>query len=811
MAQDLRYSLRVLKKNPGFTAVAVLTLALGIGATTAIFSVAQAVLLQPLPYRDARSLVHIWNTYTNYAGFSQLGLSPGDYYDFEKQANSFSSMAAYVDLPQGFNLTGEGEPERLEARYATSEFLPLLGIQPIIGRTFTPEEDKPGAAPAVLISHRLWQNHFGSVGSVVGRTILLDGRGYTLAGVLPASFQLAPAADLWMPVGQYGDDLTSHVHHEFTVVGRIKDGVALSRAQAELEILNRQEAGAFPDTHKNWKVLAGWMQNPSAEKLRPVLVVLFGAVVFVLLIACANVMNLILARNAVREKEIALRIALGATLPRLAAQLLIESALLTGLGGVLGLILAGAALRLIDILVPSSLAVVTGARLNWWVLGFAAATSLFAGILCGLIPALQILKQDSYSVLKAGTRTSTMPTGRRIRDILVISEIALAMVLLLGSGLLLRSFYSVLSVNPGFHTDQVLSLEVDQPAVPQSELIKMSPEQQTELARKQSLQFAQMAERIQGLPGVKAVGAINVLPLGSELRSASRFVVEGQPVSESAVRPVAEVRSVSLGYFAAMKIPLRNGRLFDQRDYGGGNILVNEELAHRFWPNLDAIGKRINLCSLFPKPCWSTIVGVISNVHQYRLDAAPSLDVYFAGGQTPYMVIRADLDPSTLTRAAIDAIHKDDRNLPVTQVMKLTDLLSNSLSPRKLSAFLLAVFAFLALVLAAVGVYGVMNYSVSLRTKEIGIRMALGAQPGAVWRLIVFGGARLAFAGIAIGVGGTLAATKILASLLFRVKATDPATFTGVAVLLSCVVLIACHIPARRATRVDPIIALHEE
>jgi putative ABC transport system permease protein len=812
MTQDLRYSLRVLMKTPGFTAVAVLTLALGIGATTAIFSVVQAVLLQPLPYRDSRSLMHIWNTYTNYAGFSQLGLSPGDFYDFEKQAQSFSSMAAYVDLPQGFNLTGEGEPERLEARYATSEFFPLLGIQPIIGRAFTTEKDKPGTTPAVLISHRLWQSHFGSAGSVVGRTIMLDGRGYTLAGVLPASFQLAPAADLWLPVGQYGDDLTSHVHHEFTVVGRLKDGIAISRAQAELEILNRQEAGAFPDTHTNWKVFVGPMQNPSAEKLRPVLLVLFGAVVFVLLIACANVMNLILARNAVRQKEIALRIALGATLPRLTAELLIESTLLTGLGGALGLILAGAALRLIDILVPSNLAVVRGATLNWWVLGFTAATSLFTGILCGLIPALQILKQDSYSVLKAGTRTSTTSTARRIRDVLVVSEIALAMVLLLGAGLLLRSFYSVLSVNPGFQTDQVLSLELDQPAVPQSELTKMSREQRTELARKQSLQLAQMTEHIQGLPGVRAVGAINVLPLGSELRAASRFVVEGQPVSDAGARPVAEVRSVSLGYFAAMNIPLRKGRWFDQRDYGGDNILVNEELAHRFWPNLDPIGKRINLCSLFPKPCWSTIVGIVSNVHQYALDATPSLDVYFAGGgQTPYIVIRADLDPSSLARAAIDSIHKDDPSLPVTQVMKLTDLLSNSLSPRRLSAFLLGVFAFLALVLAAIGIYGVMNYTVSLRTKEIGIRITLGAQPRAVWRLIVLGGARLALAGIAIGVVGTLAVTKILSSMLYGVKTTDPAIITAVVLLLTCVVLIGCHIPARRATLVDPIVALHEE
>ncbi len=393
----------------------------------------------------------------------------------------------------------------------------------------------------------------------------------------------------------------------------------------------------------------------------------------------------------------------------------------------------------------------------------------------------------------------------------MVSETALAMVLLLGAGLLIRSFYSILRVNPGFQTDQVLSMEVDQPAVPLSELTKMTTEQQTELARKQSLQFAQMAERIQGLPGVEAVGAINVLPLGSELRAASRFVVEGQPVSDTGARPVAEVRSVSLGYFAAMSIPLLNGRLFDEQDYGGSNILVNEELAKRFWPNRDPLGKRINLCSLFPKPCWSSIVGVIGNVHQYGLDAPPSLDVYFAGGQTPYLVIRASLDPSILARAAIDAIHKDDPNLPVTQVMKLRELLSNSLSPRRLSAALLGAFAVLALLLATVGIYGVMNYMVSLRTKEIGVRMALGAQPGSVWRLVVFGGARLALAGIAIGVASTLAATKILEDFLFGVKATDPAIIAAVALLLASVVLIACHIPARRATRVDPIVALHED
>jgi putative ABC transport system permease protein len=807
--QDLRHASRALRKNPGFTAVAVLTLGLGIGANTAIFSVVENVLLRPLPYRDPAALVQIWNTYL--PQFPQVENSPGDFQDFHHQATSFSDVAAFVDIPQGFNLTGEGEPQRLEARYATSEFFPMLGIQPMAGRSFRPEEDKPGAAPVVMLSHRLWQSRFGSDASVIGRTLLLDGKGYTLIGVLSNVFRMAPTTDIWMPVGQYGDDLTSHLHHEFSILARLKPGISISQAQAELTTLNRQEEQAFPDTHKNWGVLVKPMEDPSAVKMRVALLVLFGAVGLVLLVACANIVNLLLARNAVRQKEIALRVTLGASRPRLLAQLLTESILLALLGGALGVFLAAAGLRVLSAFVPADLATVKGTGLDRGVLGFTLAVSFLAGIVCGLIPAVQTLKQDLHGILKEGTRTAGAAGGQKIRSFLVVSEIALALIPLVGAGLLIRSFHRLVEVDPGFQRDHILAMEVDQPQLPIQEQLKLTNEQQVELARKQSLQFDELVQRIQALPGTKAAGGITVLPLGSAMRSASRFVVEGQPLPANGARPVAETRSASPGYFAAMGIPLRMGRPLDAHDFGTQNILVNEAIARRFWPSGDPLGKRLNLCSLDPTPCWSPIVGVVGDVHQYGLEAAPTLDVYFTGGWTQYAVIRTASDPAALAEAAIAEVHKFGPNLPVTHVITLDTLFSDSVSPRRFSTFLLGVFAGLALLLAAMGIYGVMGYVVSLRTNEIGIRMALGAQPRDIWRLVIGRGAQLALAGVALGIVGAFALTKLISSLLYGVKPTDPLTFGGVALLLVSVALLACYVPARRAMRVDPMVALRYE
>jgi putative ABC transport system permease protein len=807
--QDLRHAFRALRKSPGFTAVAILTLGLGIGANTAIFSVVENVLLRPLPYRDPSALVQVSNTYL--PAFPKTPMSAGDFQDFQRQASSFSQMAAYVDPPSGFNLTGDVQAERLEASLATSGLFPLLGMRPVAGRTFHPEEDKPGTPPVVLISHRLWQNHFGSDPSVVGRTIMLDGRGFTLIGVLPAEFHLAPTSDLWMPVSEYGDDLTSHLHHDFTILARLKPGVTISQAQAELATLNRQEEQAFPDTHKNWGVLVAPLENPSAEKMRVALLVLLGAVGLVLLVACANIVNLLLARNAVRQKEIALRVALGASRSRLLAQLLTESVLLSLLGGALGILLAAVCLRVLDEFVPTDLAGAKETALNLPVLAFTLAVSFLAGLVCGLIPALQTLRQDLQGILKEGTRSAGAAGGQKIRSLLVVSEIALALVPLVGAGLLIRSFHRLVEVDPGFQRDHILAMEVDQPEVPQEVLSKMTTEQQLDLIRKQSLQFDELARNIQSLPGTKAVGGVTVLPLGTSMRSASRFMVEGQPLPPNGARPIAETRSASPGYFAAMGIPLHMGRPLDAHDYSGQTIVVNEAIAQRFFPGGDPVGKRLNLCSLDPKPCWLTIVGVVGNVHQYGLDAPPTLDVYWSQGWPRYIVIRTASDPAALAQTAIGVIHKFDSNLPVTHVMTLDALFSDSVSPRRFSTFLLGVFAGLALLLAAMGIYGVMSYVVSLRTNEIGIRMALGAQPDDIWRLVIGRGAQLAFAGVALGLVGAFALTKLISSLLYGVKPTDPVTFGGVALLLVSVALLACYVPARRAMRVDPMVALRYE
>ena len=809
--RELRYALRSLQKSPGFTAVAVLTLALGIGANTAIFSIVQGVLLRPLPFTHPQNLIQIWNTYSLLPAFPQVELSPGDFHDFRREAASFSEMAAYVSIPQGFNLTGQGEAERVEARYANSGFFPLLGVKSVAGRGFAPEEDAAGATPSVMITHRLWQAHFGSDRSVVGRTLLLDGQSYTVVGVLPATFGLAPSTDLWLPVGLYPDDMTSHIHHEFSVLARLKPGVSVQQAQAEIETLNRQQESAFPDTHKNWGVLVKPMENASAAKLRPALLVLFCAVGLVLLIACANIVNLLLARNATRQKEIALRIALGATRLRLMGQLLTESVVLSLFGGGLGVFLASVGLQTLKAFAPAEIGAIKETSLNAWVLAFTLGVCFVVGIACGIAPAQQILKRNLLGVLKEGGCTSGGGAGQRIRSVLVISEIALALIPLVGAGLLFRSFYRLLTVDPGFRPEHILAMEVDLAQPSFAELAKLTPEQSVTLAKKQSSQFEEIASRLEALPGVTSVGGINVLPLGSQIRSASRFVLEGQPPSESGSRPIAETRVASLRYLAAMGIPLRAGRMLDAHDYGTQNIVINEAMARRFWPGGDAIGKRINLCSLDPNPCWSSIAGIVGNVHQYGLDASPSYDVYFTGGWTPYFVIRTSGEPASLTPSVIEEIHRVDANLPVTHVMALDNLLADSVSPRRFSMSMLGIFAALALLLAAVGIYGVMNYIVSLRTNEIGIRMALGASPRDIQRVVILRGGSLVVAGIVIGAAGAFVLTKLLSSLLYDVKPADPLTFTGVAAILAFTALLACYIPARRAMRVEPMVALRHE
>ena len=809
LLQDIRYGIRTLGKNPGFTAVAVLTLALGIGANTAIFSVVENVLLRPLPYPQPGNLVQIWNTYPPQA--PRAGLSPGDYADWRQQNASFSEMGGYAHISQGFNLTGEGEPQRVLGSYASAGLFPLLGIHLAAGHYFVEEEDRAGSSPVVILSHHLWQSRFGGDPAVVGRTITLDNQRYRVTGVLPADFRLLRWPDLWMPFGQYGDDLTEHVHHSFIGVARLKPGVTLAQARDEMARLNQQETIQYPDSHKFFGVLVEPMEDPSAAKLQGILLVLSGAVGLVLLIACGNIVNLLLVRNAGREREVAVRTALGASSWQLSRQLLTESMLLSLAGGALGLILAVGGLRFLMAFVPADLGVLRESGLNSKVLGFTAAVCVATGIICGLLPALRTLRANLAGVLKQGSKGTSGTGHRRTHNVLVISEIAMALVLLIGAGLLLRSFQHLLEVDPGFRVDHILTVEVQQAALPFTQASKLSQEDWIQIGQKQSLQFEQIVERIRALPGVKEAAGIDDLPLSKEFRQASRFVIEDQPIPNAGARPIVQFRTVSLSYFSTMGIPLRKGRLFTEDDWRVPRAVINETMERRFWPNGDALGKRINLCSLDPKPCWSTIIGVTGNVHQFGLDAEPTFDVYFVGGWTPYVVVRTASDPVALAAAVTDVIHKADSNLPVTHVMTMDGLLTDSISPRRFSATLVGVFAVLAVVLAAVGIYGVMSYTVSQRTQEIGVRMALGAQLTSVRRMILGQTLKLTLIGVALGLAGALVVARFLTSLLFGVGVYDPLTFLGVAVLLVAVALAASYVPARRAMRVHPIVALRYE
>jgi putative ABC transport system permease protein len=809
LIQDLRYALRALAKNPGFTVVAILTLALGIGANTAIFSVVESLLLRALPYPQPERLVQIWNTYPPQV--PRGGLSPGDYADWRAQNASFREMGGYSVNTVGFNLSGEGEAERIAAGYADAALFPMLGLRPAAGRLFHPEENRAGSAAVVILGHRLWQGRYGGDPGVVGRSITLDDRHYTVVGVLPAGTPLARSADLWMPFGQFDDDLTEHVHHEFVAIARLKPGVSLAQARDEVLRLDQQEAVRYPAAHRNFGVLVEPLEDPAAARLRPTLLLLFGAAGLVLLIACANIVNLLLVRNAAREREVALRLALGAGPWRLIRQLLTESTLLSLLGGALGLFLAIFAWRALLTFVPPELAVLGEATLDGRVLGFAALLCLISGLVCGWIPALRMLKASLAGFLKHGGRGSS--GGRhRTHNLLVISEIAMALVPLLCAGLLLRSFQQLLEVDPGFRADHVLSVEIQQPALSFSASNQLSQAEQVALGAKQARLFEQIAAQIRALPGVREVGGIDQLPLGTELRRAARFVIEGQAVPDSGGRPIAEYRTVSLGYFSALGIPLEAGRPFTADDFDQQDkAIINETMARRFWPKGDAIGKRFNLCSLDPQPCWNTIIGIAGDVHQYGLDHPATYDFYFVGGWTPYFIVRTATDPVSLAPAIAERVHQFDAKLPVTHVMTMDRLIADSVSPRRFSSVLVAIFAGLAPLLAAIGVYGVMSYTVSQRTQEIGVRMALGAQTGNVRGMILGQTLKLTLLGVGIGLAGAFAVAHFLSRLVFGVSTHDAATVLGVALLLMVVALAASWIPAYRAMRVDPIVALRHE
>lgn len=796
--QDLRYGVRMLAKNPGFTAVAVLTLALGIGANTAIFSVVDAVLFRPLPYDQSDRLVQVWpvNVKRGFEG----GVPFPNYFDWRDQNHVFEEMAAYADI--FFNATGENEPQRILGAGVSSSLFPLLGAKVMIGRTLLPEDDRPEASLVILVSHRLWQQRFGADPQLVGKTLTLDGKSYTVVGIMPPTFHFPEdeEIDLWAPATLlYAGIVSNRNAGSLNVIARLKRGVTLKQAQVEMETISRRLEQQYPDANAGWSVRLIPFQEMLVGKIQRSLLVLLGAVAFVLLIACANVTNLLLARATARQKELAIRTALGASRRRLVRQFLTESVLLGLCGGIGGLMLALWGVDLLVAMLPDSLPRVHEIGIDRPVLGFTLGISILTGLIFGLVPAMHGSKSAPNESLKEGSRTTAGHAGRnRIRSLLVIAEVALSLMLLVGAGLLIKSFWRLQQVKPGFNPENVLSVSLTLPDY------KYSAEKSRQLAF-----YRQVMQRLERLPGVRSVGMSTILPLGGS-RSRSGFTIEGRPLSSP--RPLADDREISPHYFQTLGIPLLRGRVFTDGDREGTSpvVIINETMAQRFWPDEDPIGQHIAM-----ERVKYEIVGIVGDVKHMSLAVASSPELYLPYPQMPGLwvnfVIRTAANPTSLAEAVRSAIRAIDKDQPISRVATLEQLRSRSVSQPRFNTLLLGVFAAVALVLAAVGLYGVMAYSVTQRTHEIGVRMALGAQTTDVLKLVVRQGMWLTCVGLGIGLVGAFASTRVLSTLMYGVNTTDPTTFVSVSLLLVGVALLACYLPARRATRVDPMGALRYE
>jgi putative ABC transport system permease protein len=798
LLQDVRYAARVLVRQPGFAAVAVLTLALGVGANTAIFSVVNAVLLRPLPFAEPDQLVRVYEKRPK-LGRTRNVVSAPDFIDWRGQSQTFDSMAAYNGW--GASLTGDGEPQRITGALASADLFRVLRAEPMLGRAFAAEEDRPGAPRVVVISHGLWRRRFGADPSAVGKAVTLGGEPYTVVGVMPPAFQFPdPETEVWAPLALDPQDQSSRGSHYLSVVARLKTGVTREQAQAEMDaIAGRLEQQYQVNTGHGVNVFA--LHDEVVGGVRKSLFVLLGAVGFVLLIACANVANLLLARGAARQAEIAVRTALGASRWRVVRQLLTESLLLFVWGGALGLLLAVWGVDLFVALSPPGTPRVHEIRADAWVFGFTFLVSLATGVVFGLLPALQASKPDLHAALKEGGRDRLGGGSRtRLRGLLVVAEVASAVVLLVGAGLLLKSFVRLRQVSPGFDTANVLTMQLSLP-----------PSRYRDGAS-QAAFFRQLLQRVEALPGVRAAGAVAGLPLTGNMAS-RYFEIEGRPPRPAGEGLNANFNLASPGYFRALGVPLVSGRQFDERDASGAPevVVVNETMARRFWPDEDPLGKRLRIAN---NP-WRTVVGVVADVKNDGLSAEPKPEMFYPLLQSPLpfmtLVVRTDTDPKTLAAAVGREVRAVDADEPVYDVKTMDERLAESVSPQRLTTLLVGVFAALAMTLAGVGIYGVISYSVAQRTREMGVRMALGAQKGDVLKLVLRQGLLLALAGVLIGLAGAFALTRVMSGLLYGVSVTDPATFAGVAVMLTAVALVACLVPALRAARVDPMVALRYE
>ena len=804
--QDLRYGLRTLLKNPGFTIVAVVALALGIGANSAIFSVVNSVLLRPLPFKSPKQLVMVWENAVH-LGFPKNTPSPPSFLDWQRQNTVFTGMAAMSE--RSFNLTGVGEPERLEGRRVSANLFDLLGVPTLLGRTFVPDDDRPGTHVA-LLSYSLWQRSFGSDPSIIGRAVTLNGESYTVIGVMPRGVHLHAYGnwndELWVPIAFTNEESTNRGTHFLEVIARIKPGITLKQAQAEMETIAARLAKEYPKYNTRIGATVMPLHEEMVGDIKPALLILLGAVGFVLLIACANVANLLLARAAVREKEIALRLALGASRSRLTRQFLTESVLLAFLGGGFGLLLALAGIRVLKTFIPPNIPQTQTISIDGKVLLFTALTALLTGIVFGLAPAMHASHSNLNESMKEGGRDSASGRkGNRLRDLLVIGEVAVSFILLVGAGLLINSFLHLRNLDPGFRADHLLTMKVDL-----SELKYPDGE-------RRSVFFDEVLRRIRVLPGVQSVAVAGNLPLTYNGDSAT-IAVEGIPDPPPDQWPDVIYRAIGPGYFSTMGIPLIRGHDFTDQDRADSKkvVVISEKTAEHYWPGEDPIGKRVKPDATNSDVPWREVIGVVKDVRQNDFIAQPKMQMYFNYRQLKdlaanALIVRTSVDPMSLATPVRNSIWAVDKDQPVADVDTMDHIVSAAIARQRFSMLLLGIFAASALMLAAVGIYGVMSYSVTQRTHEIGIRMALGARRADVLQMTIKQGLKLVSVGMILGLVAAFLLTRILTSLLFGVSATDPITFIGISLVLLAVAILASYIPALRATKVDPIIALRAQ
>lgn len=805
--QDLRFAVRQMAKRPGFTAIILLTMALGIGANAAIYSVLDAVLLRPLPYSKPEGLIKLWTRFTGIgAPNDQNWISAPEFCDLQQLNHSFSDLAAISG--GSFNLGSKGSPQRVVGAAVTPNLFSMLGVQPQFGRNFLPEEAQPGRNHEVILGHDIWRRVFAANPEIVGTTLRIDGVPYSVVGVMPEGFAYPSEAEIWGPLAFAPDDLSENNrgNHGLEVLGRIKPGLSLAQVQSDMDRVSRtiiEQHASYPYAKFNFGIILHPLLEEIVGDVKPSLMVLMAAVGLVLLIACANIANLMLTRSTERQQEMETRLVLGATGSRLGRQLITESVVLACTGGLIGLAITPLLLRGLVSMAAKTLPRAVHSSVDLRALALTALVSVVTGVLFGLTPALRASRKRKFDVFKSGRNTEGK-RPKRLRSVLVICETAFSLLLVAGAGLLIRSFAEILKVDPGFRPDNVLTMRISLPDATYSK-----PEQIRSF-------YSSLLERVQHLPGVQYAGATSGLPLSGQGGSGTT-TIDTQAVPPESRTPEADRRTATPGYFRAMSIPLVRGRYFEEGDTQGtpGVAIVDESLAATYWPNQDPIGRRIYFGAGRANPAWLTVVGVVRHVHNRTLEARSRVEVYVPENQAPFngmtLAIRTSSNPLTLVPTIQREVASIDPDLPIYRVRTMNEVMGESLQRRRLALTLLAGFAGLALLLAAIGIYGVTAYGVAQRKTEIGVRMALGANRGQVLAMIMRSGLKIIAIGVVIGVVLSLALTRLMSSLLFSVHASDPLALSGAAFVLILVALVAIFIPARRATKVNPMCALRYE